>query len=105
MYVQLCRDFEHDLARNLKTNPKAFWRYTNIKLNNKPKLGDLKQEDGSYIQDDQTKAQLLNTFFSSVFTRANTESMPTIAPRHDNTLVSDLTIHNPRHHRQETQTH
>ena len=36
--------------------------------------------------------QLLNTFFSSAFTRENTESMPTIAPRHDNTLVSDLSI-------------
>ena len=92
MTRKLCRDFEHDLARNLKTNPKAFWRYTNSKLKNKPKLGDLEQEDGSYTQDDLTKAQLLNTFFSSVFTRENTESMPTIAPRHDNKFLNDLTI-------------
>ena len=92
MTCKLCRDFEHDLACNLKANPKPFWCYTNSKLTNKPKLGDLEQNDGSYTQDDQTKAQLLNTFFSCVFMRENTESMPTIASRHDDTLVSDLII-------------
>ena len=57
---QLCRYFEHDLSINIKTEPKAFWRYTNSKLKNRPKLGDLTQEAGSFTKDDTKKAQLLN---------------------------------------------
>ena len=41
----LCREFERDLARNVKSNPKAFWRYCNTKLKNKPRLGDLKTSE------------------------------------------------------------
>ena len=26
MTINLCRDFEYNLARNVKQNPKAFWR-------------------------------------------------------------------------------
>ena len=32
---QLCREFEHDLSRNIKTYPKGFWRYTTSKLKNR----------------------------------------------------------------------
>jgi hypothetical protein len=92
MTRKLCRDFEHDLAHNIKTNPKAFWRYPNSKLKNKPKLGDLKQEDGSLTQDDGIKAELLNTFFSSVFTKENMDSTRILDPRYKGITLSDLII-------------
>ena len=60
---ELCREFECDLSRNIKTDPKAFWRYTNSKMKNRPRLGDLQQEDGSLTKDYSKKAQLLNNFF------------------------------------------
>jgi len=38
MSRKLRRDFEHNLARNIKANPKAFWRYSNSKLKNKTQI-------------------------------------------------------------------
>ena len=56
----LCREFERDLARNVKTNPKAFWWYCNSKPKNNPRLGDLKNSEGAVVQGDKEKADLLN---------------------------------------------
>ena len=61
-------------ARNVKQNPKAFWRYCRSKIKNRSKLGDLKMADGKLTgDDDETKADLLNSFFASVFTHENTD--------------------------------
>ena len=89
---QLCRDFEHDPSRNIKTDPKAFWRYTNSKLKNRPKLGDLTQEDGSLTKDDTKKAQLLHSFFASVFTKENLDTLPSLNQRHMGEPLTDIPI-------------
>ena len=73
MTRNLCRDFEYNLARNVKQNPKAFWRYCRSKIKNRSKLGDLKMADGKLTGEDETKADLLNSFFVSVFTHENTD--------------------------------
>ena len=78
---ELCREFERVLSRNIKTDPKAFWRYTNSKMKNRPKLGDLQQEDGLLTKDDSKKAQLLNNLFTSVFTKENMDNMPDLSQR------------------------
>ena len=89
---KLCRDFEQDLSRNIKSDPKAFWRYTNSKLKNRPKPVDMQQEDGTLTKDDHTKAQLLNNFFASVFTCENTERMPNMRQRHRGAPLDNLVI-------------
>ena len=81
MTRNLCRDFEYNLARNMKHNPKAFWRYCKSKMKNRSKLGDLKMADGKLTGDDVTKADLLNSFFVSVFTRENTD-IPVLEDKH-----------------------
>jgi len=63
-----------------------------ITSNNKSKLSYLKQEDGSLSQDDGTKAELFNTFFSSVFTNKNMDSMPILDPQHNGITLSDIII-------------
>ena len=45
MTRNLCREFEKDIAKNIKIDPKAFWRYTNSKLKSGPALGDLVDGD------------------------------------------------------------
>ena len=47
MTRNLCADFEHDLARNIKYNPKAFRKYSGTKLKAKSKLGDLLNSNGN----------------------------------------------------------
>ena len=78
----VCRDFEHNLATNLKHNPKAFWRYCKSKLKNRSRLGDLKTESGDRISDDSAKANLLNEYFASVFTLEDIENIPDIAQKY-----------------------
>ena len=89
---ELCREFERDLSRNIKTDPKAFWRYTNSKMKNRPKLGDLQQDDSSLTKDDSKKAQLLNNFFTSVFTKENMDNMPDLSQRHPGEPIRSLEI-------------
>ena len=65
----LCRDFERKLASNMKDNSKDLWKYCKSKLKNKSRLGDMLKEDGNLTSEDQEKAELLNKYFKSVFTR------------------------------------
>jgi hypothetical protein len=88
---KLCREFEQDLSRNIKSDPKAFWWHTNSKLKTGPKL-DLEQEDGTLTKDDTKKAQLLNNFFASVFTRENTDGMPILTQRHTGVPLAHIEI-------------
>ena len=83
MTRNLCRDFERNLAMNVKQNPKAFWRYCKSKLKNRSKLGDLKTSDGSLTSDDVTKAELLNQYFVSVFTNEDTTYIPDMAAKYN----------------------
>lgn len=54
-----------------KANLGAFYRYVNKKLNGSNGIAALKDKDGSLISDNHCKAELLNGYFSSVFTHDN----------------------------------
>ena len=62
------RDFEKDIASIAKKDPKKFFRYVNSKVKTKTGIGDLYSEDGVMTADNKEKANVLNRFFSSVFT-------------------------------------
>ena len=61
--------FEKSITDKIKSNPKAFWKYTNSKRKCKIKIGDLIADNGSIIDSDDEKVDLLNSFFISVFQR------------------------------------
>jgi len=63
-----------------KGNLGAFYRYVNSKLVFKSGIGVLKGNDGMFIYDDETKARLLNDFYSSVFTTDN-NTLPQFSSR------------------------
>ena len=63
--------YEINVAKNIKTNPKKFWKFVNNKLKKKDKLGPLIGPDQEVIDTDEEKANLLNKFFASVFTYEN----------------------------------
>ena len=73
---KLRKQFEMQLVKDIKTNPRAFWRYTNTRLKTRSGIGALRDSAGKLESRDGEKAGILNTFFGSVFTREDTTSAP-----------------------------
>ena len=84
------RDFEKKIAAEAKKNPKSFYRYARSKLKTKTTIADLVREDGSLASSDKEKAEALNEFFGSVFTREDLDNMPTFEDRLFNSLLEDM---------------
>ena len=60
-------DYEKPLSREVKSNPKVFFRYAKSKLNFKNVIPDL-VDNGKILHYDNCKANAFNMFFKSVFT-------------------------------------
>ena len=69
-------DFERQIAREAKANPKAFYKYARSKMTCSA-VADLERLDGTMTETDVDKAEVLNTFFTSVFTLESLENIPT----------------------------
>ncbi|CAM5177833.1 unnamed protein product [Eretmochelys imbricata] len=59
---------ELQLARDVKSNKKGFFRYVSNKKKVKESVGPLLNEGGNLVTEDVEKAKVLNAFFASVFT-------------------------------------
>ncbi|CAM4707287.1 unnamed protein product, partial [Lepidochelys olivacea] len=59
---------ELQLARDVKSNKKGFFRYVGNKKKAKESVGPLLNEGGNLVTEDVEKANVLNVFFASVFT-------------------------------------
>ena len=71
-------DYEKSNALNAKKEPKRFWKYVKQKTKSKSSIGNLQKNDGTLTQTDNEKANELNKFFASVFTRENVSNIPTV---------------------------
>jgi len=71
------RKFEKKLACNIKNDSKTFYRYVRSKSRTKDIIGPLKDDRGNIVTDDGQMADILNNFFSSVFTKEN-KDMPEV---------------------------
>ena len=83
------KKYEKDLAKNAKTNPKAFYGYLSSKKNNRVKIGPLKVND-VVIDDEKEMADTFNDFFSSVFTNENLNFIPSV----DNLKSDQSSVYN-----------
>jgi hypothetical protein len=68
--------FEQQLAKNVKNDNKSFFAYVRSKQRTKEKVGPLKDKSGQVVSDDKIAANLLNDYFSSVFTTESYANMP-----------------------------
>lgn len=61
--------FERKIALESKSKVKSFWNYINSKLKTRSGIGTLERSDGTLASSEADKVEVLNKFFTSVFTR------------------------------------
>ena len=83
------RQKELRIAKQMKHNTKAFYQFISSKTTKKDCIPDLINEKGDKTKDDTEKSEILNNFFSSVFTKEDLTNMPTM----EDQLPEDLSIH------------
>ena len=66
---------EISLIRSLRSNPRRFWTYIKSKTKVKSSIPNLKSPEGNEATTDSDKAAILNSFFSSVFTNEDLDSL------------------------------
>ena len=88
----LRREFEANLVRNIKDNPKGFWRYASSRTRSKAGVENLHTERGGLTASDEEKATVLNEFFSSVCTLEDPHGIPVPAATYTGPVVDDVDI-------------
>ena len=86
------RDFEMGIARQAKNNPKAFYNYSKSKLKTRAGVSDLKKSDGTVTQTNLEKAEVLNDYFTSVFTQEDVTNIPEAEKWDADSFLDDLVI-------------
>ena len=69
-------NYEHNLASNVNQNSKLFWKYAKSSLKTQQGILPLKRSDGTKAILPEEKANMLNEFFTSVFTIEDKENIP-----------------------------
>ena len=79
------KEFERNLAKEAIENPKRIWQYINSKSKTRQGIGDLctdpENPESKKAEDDETKANILAKFFSSVFTKEDENNIPDLKKR------------------------
>lgn len=70
------RNYEKKLAENVKQDCKSFYSYVRSKQRTRDKVGPLKNNLGKIVTDKEEAANLLNDYFSSVFTIEDCTKIP-----------------------------
>ena len=89
MYKNTKRDYERCISQKVKKEPKQFWRYVKSKTKSVGGVFNLKNDNGIFTKSEAEKAELLNDFFSSVFTKENLE-LDTLPKVTDKEVRSEL---------------
>ena len=83
---------ERSIAMNIKRNPKCFWNMVGDKTQVRQGVSDLKTIEGDTVTDDIEKANLLNSFFASVFTQENISIIPRMPDRKIYNILNEVSI-------------
>ena len=88
----LKRNYEENLAYNIKVNSKAFWKYVNSSLKTKLPVDTLRNRDDREAMSNQEKANTLSECFTSIFTREDLSNVPQFPDKFDCLLMTDIHI-------------
>ena len=84
------KEKEIKIARYIKTDPKKFYAYVSSKTKPRETVANLLQKDGSLTKCDSEKAEVLNNFFTSVFTLEDSSNIPSFPQRTPKTLSTPV---------------
>ena len=88
-YVRMAvRDFERQIVRDAKANPKVLYKYARSKMKTRSAVADLERLDRTMSETDVDEAEILNTFFTGVFILESLENIPTFENRLNNTQLT-----------------
>ena len=79
---------EINLAKQAKNNLKPFFTYVSRKTKVKEGVANLEKPDGNLTETDSEKAEVLNNFFTSVFTIETDTNIPTFSNNKDVSIDS-----------------
>ncbi len=85
------RTYEKKIAEDSKNNPKAFYKYIKSKTKVRHGIPDLEMNN-EIASDDLQKANMLNNFYTSVFTHEDTNHIPEPGFLFTDALLTDLVI-------------
>ena len=80
------KSFEKKIAKDCKQNPKAFWSYYSSQNKTHSDIPTLEDERGKKFTTDKEKAEALNSFFSSVFTKEEATNIPHVPKQTRSTM-------------------
>jgi Reverse transcriptase (RNA-dependent DNA polymerase)/Endonuclease-reverse transcriptase len=86
------RNLERKLATENNGNSKPFYAYLKSKTKNRSPVGPLKDGQGSIVSDKKKMAEMLNSYFSSVFTVEGDEEVPKADNENCRTRLTDIQI-------------
>jgi len=73
------KNFEKQLAKKSRRHNKSFYSYVQNKTKSKSNVGPLLKQDGDITSDDKEMTELLNIYFSSVFSAEGDGPIPTLS--------------------------
>ena len=83
--------FEKKLSVNIKSDPKSFYAYVRSKSKTKTKVGPLIDSKNMQVEEDEQMCEILNKYFSSVFTLERPEGLMELENRlNQENIVSNL---------------
>ena len=85
--------FERNIVKDLKFAPKNFWSYVKSKTKVKSRIPTLKKQNGTLAVSAYEKAEALNEFFASTFTKEDLTNLPRAERRsYDGELLDNFVI-------------
>jgi len=75
------RTFELNLTNGVRNDSKSFGAYVWSKTKTKTTVGPLQDQIGELIDDDESLCNMLNIFFTSVFTKEDLSYIPNVHKR------------------------
>ena len=92
MIRQSKKEFEKQLAENIKQDSKSFWKYIRSKSKTKSTVGKVCTPSGAKSSSNHEAAETLNNYFCSVFTNEDTSELPVIDDIQVPDKLSDIEI-------------